>query len=434
MSDQSPDTLVPQVPSTGAPPGSDLRARVEILGTELADRLGVVIDGLPGRPSGPQRLGDALGQTIVTASRLLKAISQTDPIAVVQLLPGPNPLRKTVQAARESGAASADCDAALESIGRFEALIRDEAGDRGSLKAMLTAWLPDERREFEAQRRQSMFKGLAELEGVSCDLEVDALLVRPSGDGPDSAKDGAPLDIVNLKCLLGIDRIRPDAVVKLGTRRLGDDSADARPRLPLNLDGEPALDGLNTARLDSFCTARPAPFLVREFGDSVQYTLGPTGFGRGSKVDLVMGELNRNEITQRPPNAEAPPYFFAIPEMATRKIVFDLILHRDVYAGAAPELITYETAGMGPARPGDPAREVDRRSCPEPLQSLGEGTRRLRILEFARYGALLEHTFSTLGWDATAFRAYRVSIAYPLVGRQLTLAFTRESGADVTSA
>jgi len=422
MADSQPHDALPNGPSQAAEPGSDLRQRVEALGLALAERLGTVLDGLPGRPRGPQRLGDTLGQTIVTASRLLKAISQSDPIAVVQLLPGPNPLRKTVQSARGVGAGDAVCDQALESIAIFESLIRDEAGDRGALKAMLTAWLPEERREFEAQRRQSVFKALAELDGVSCDLIVDTLVVHPSSAGDRH-------DLLNVKCMLGIDRIRPDAAVNLASRRVSPRGTEERPRVPLNLDGEPALDGLHHSRLDTFCNAPPAPFLVGTFGQEVQYTLGPTGFGRGSTVDLVLAEWNRDEIEDREPSFEHAPYFFVHPEMPTRKLVFDVLVHKDVYGGAAPELLSYETSSLGPARPNDPERVPDLRPSAEPMQSLGAGTRRLRILEFARYGSLLEHAFGKLGWDAGDLRAFRVAVPYPLVGRQLTLAFTRPSDA-----
>ena len=405
-----------EIAPASATPGSELRQTVEALGATLADRLGMVLDGLPGRATGPQRLGEVLGMTTVTASRLLKALSQDDPIAVVQLIPGPNPLRKIVAAAREVGAPAAACEDALSSVDAFDRLIREEAGDRGVLKAMLSAWLPDERREFEAQRRQTIFKALTELEGVSCDLEVDTLILHPSATS-------GKLDIVNVKCLLGIDRIRPDAVVKLGTRRVVRSDEEERPRLPLTLNGEPALDGLNTVRLDDFCKAPPAPFAVLESGDTIQYSLGPTGFGRESKVDLVMAEVNRAELQDDRDEGGPSPFFFAIPEMPSRRLVFDVCLHRDVYAGFSPELSTFDTAGRGPANPGDLSRATDRRPCPEALQVLGAGTRRLRLLEFVRYGALLDHAFATLGWDAAEFRTYRVNIPYPLVGSQVCLLF-----------
>ena len=418
------------VDSSGAPPanhgsaGSGLRRRVEALGAALADSISAVLGSLPRRAVGPQALANRLGITTVTASRLLKAIAQAEPVATLQLLPGPNPLGQLIRAARDAGAEGARCDTALEQIAAFDDLIRNEAGDRGSLKAMLSAWLPEERREFEAQRRQSIFKALFELGGVSSELELDGLVVAP-------AADPGRVDLVNYKALLGVDRIRPDAVIKLGTRRLvsvaetGPDGVTERPRVPLNLDGEPALDGLHTVRLDEFCAATPAPLVAREFGPSVQYSIGPTGFGPASRVDLVIAELNRGELAHRSPGSDRPPYFFAIPEMPTRKLVFDLLVHRDVYPGCSPEVVGYDTAGMGPAVAGDPARELDLRHISEPLQVLGESTRRLRLVECPQYLDLLAHVFEKLSWRADEFRAYRLAISYPLVGTQLTLAFQR---------
>ena len=41
--------------------GSDVRAKVESLGTALAARLSALLASLPRRSVGPQRLGEALG-------------------------------------------------------------------------------------------------------------------------------------------------------------------------------------------------------------------------------------------------------------------------------------------------------------------------------------------------------------------------------------
>jgi len=229
---------------------------------------------------------------------------------------------------------------------------------------------------------------------------------------------------VNAKCLLGIDRIRPDAKVKLGTRHLGDQSdGKERERLPLNLDGEPAIDGLHTVRLDGFCDAPPAPFLAHNFGSNVLYELGPTGFGKQSKVDLVIAEWNKAELDGRATAEGRTAHFFVIPEMATRKVVFDLFVHKDVYADATPELMSYETNAMGPARAGDPAREIDKRPAPEDLQVLSSAGHGARLLEFPQYGSLLRHITDRLGWDINSFRLFRVAVTYPLVGRQITIAF-----------
>ncbi|QDV04676.1 hypothetical protein Poly30_01690 [Planctomycetes bacterium Poly30] len=417
----------PGIPGQGEQePGTELRARVERLGTGLAESLAALVANVPGRPSGPQALGRALGMTTVTASRLLKALSQPDPIAVLQLLPGPNPLRKMVESAAEVGTPGEYCEAAEIQVTAFDHLIRDEAGDRGSLRAMLSAWLPEERREFEGQRRQTIFKALNELEGVACEFELASMLLFPG-------KKKENLDIVSVKCLLGIDRIRPDAPVKLETRRLADiDLAPGEnsPRVPLNLDGEPALDGLHTVRLDDFCNAPPAPLVARQFGNQVEYSLGPTGFGRGSKVDLVIAEVNRSEPVHRKPSTVRPPYFFMLPEMPTRRAVFDLFVHRDVFEGSTPSVLSYNTSSLGPSAACDPARHLDQRDCPEPMQHLGTGIHRVRMLEFPRYTMLLEHVGEKLGWNLDEFSVYRIAMSYPLVGRQLTLAFLNGAAAD----
>ncbi|MCP3917016.1 MAG: hypothetical protein GY711_15830 [bacterium] len=399
-------------------PGSDLRHRVEALGTGLAESLSQVLAHLPRRAVGPQIVANMLGITTVTASRLLKALGQSDPVATLQLVPGPNPLKRIVEAAREAGVDEQHCQPAWAAIESFDSLIRNEAGDRGALKAMLSAWLPQERREFEAQRRQSIFKAMAELDGVSSELELNAIILH-------AGSNAEKLDIANIKCLLGVDRIRPDAVVQLGTRRVANPAAaeSDRPRGPVNLDGESALEGMHTVRLDEFCKAPPAPLEANDFGPYVRYSLGPTGFGPASKVDLVIAEVNRNELNSRRPSKEQPPYFFTIPEMASRKAVFDLLVHRDVYAGRGPTLLAYDTSGRGPAAAADPERKLDQRHVAETVDVLGSGLQRARLLEFPRYLDLLRHSFEKLGWESDEFRAYRIAISYPLVGTQITLAF-----------
>ncbi len=405
------------------PPGSGLRTHVERLGLLLEARFNELINGLPRRIVGPQVLANTLGITTVTASRFLKAISQSNPVAIIQLLPGPNPLQRIVDASLEAGVPEPICEAAGSAVREFDELIRTVAGDRSSLKAMLTAWLPEERREFEAQRRQSIYKALCELNGVSSDSDICTLILNPSTQG-----DG--IDVVNVKSLLGIDRIRPDAAVHLGTWRMDHPSKGqaVETRVPLTLDDKPALDGIDAVRLDEFCNAPPAPLHGERIGEaSIQYSLAPTGFGPASKVDLVIAELSRNELRHSKPGAKDSPYFFSIPEMSTRKLIFDLMVHKDVYAGALPTLMAYDTNGRGPARPGESTRRLDLKDIPEEIESIGFDHRRLRLLDFPAYPQLREMVFKRLGWEAGDFRAYRVEITYPLPNIQITLAFQTEA-------
>lgn len=419
----------PPEPILGAPSadpaGAGLRQRIEALAGTLAETLGAVVAAIPGRGAGPQMLARAISITPATASRLLKALSQSDPIALVQGLPGPKPLSRILEAARERGVPRDLYDGAREAVEAFDELIRTQAGDRSALRAMLTAWLPEERREFEASRRQAVFKAMCELEGVSCDLELNAILLHP-GD-----LEGH-IDLVDVKTLIHIDRLRPDAIVKVGTRRLpsledGIGAVVGGERHPTTLDGEPALDGLHSVRLDRFCEARPAPLVARRYGDHVEYSLGPTGFGPQSRVDLVLVEVNRNELRLRDESGkERLPYFFTIPEMVSRRLVFDVVVHRDLYQDAHLELLAYDTSGRGPAQVLSPDRELDRRPIFEEIEHLGTGLQRLHLLDFPRYVELQRTIFAKLDWEPTEFRSYRVRVDYPLTSTQVSLAFLRD--------
>ncbi|MCP5021982.1 MAG: hypothetical protein GY930_09400 [bacterium] len=399
--------------------GEDLRAQAEALGAQLQDSLTALLSHLPRRILGPQALSDTLeGINVVTASRLMKAIGQKDSIATLQLLPGPKPLQRIVEAATALGLDSDATQPAATAIVHFDHFIREQAGDRSSLKAMLSAWLPEERREFENQRRQAVFKARHELDGVSSELELNTIILHPS-------QEPGKIDLVNIGCIFGIDRIRPDAVVKLGTRRLDPVASEEgkRPRLPENLDGEPATDGLHSVCLTEFCNSPPAPMKVDRHGPSMHYSLGPTGFGRASKVDLVVAEVNKGEFGSKGSGAVEEAHFFVLPGMCTRKLVFDLLLHEDVFAGRSPELLFYDTTSQGPVVAGDPKRELDRRHFSQSIETIGTDLRRARLLEFPAYGKLLENVFEKMKWRDFKFRAYRMEITYPLTGIQVSFAF-----------
>jgi hypothetical protein len=52
-----------------------------------------------------------------------------------------------------------------------------------------------------------------------------------------------------------------------------------------------------------------------------------------------------------------------------------------------------------------------------------QGLDRTPLTALPRYRDLLEHVRSSLGWDADAFRGYRVRSDYPVYGSQITVAF-----------
>ena len=137
-----------------------------------------MIESVPTR-RGPIASAATLGVDKVLASRLLKALRQQEPIAIAHQVPGPEPLRCVLRSAIASGVAESVVDEAVLAVDAFERMIRETAGDRSSLDAIISGWLPDARLEFELRRKQAAFKAMSELKGVAGDTNYACSILRP---------------------------------------------------------------------------------------------------------------------------------------------------------------------------------------------------------------------------------------------------------------
>jgi hypothetical protein len=106
-----------------------------------------------------------------------------------------------------------------------------------------------------------------------------------------------------------------------------------------------------------------------------------------------------------------------------KRLQFDVFVHADVYPGAEPELRVYDTAGAGPADVNDPARDIDLLDVAETIRPLGRGLAGLRSPDVPCGPELAACVHERMGWDAGAFRGWRVRVDYPIYGSQVCMAF-----------
>lgn len=390
-----------------------LEARVSEIGVSLAAAFRRVLGQVRGAPAGPQALATTLGLDKVLASRLLNATRSADPIAVVQHVPGPEPLRRVLRAAARRGVEAPLITEATAAVARFEELVRNEAGDRSALEAIISGWLPESRPDFELRRKQAAFRAMSQLRGASVGISLSTVLLAP-------AQDAERIDVVWVIGLLGLQRLRPGVRVKFTTRRL---DGGGSPRQPRSLAGA-VLNSLLDARLDEFCVNTPAELELVRTGEVVHYMLAGDAFGPNSSTDFVMAEVNRNEIARVAADSGRKTYVFAEVDTPSKLLVFDVVVHRDLFAGASPELIVYDTSGEGVANPNDPTRDVDRYDTVETIQLISaSGVDALRVAHFPRYVELLRRVFASTGWHDAEFRTYRARVDYPIYGSQVTAAF-----------
>lgn len=409
-----------QLDRAADPTSAGLERRILNTGQALAKHVTRLVEAVPGRPQGPVPLAKAIGVNKVLTSRLLRAAAARDPVAVLQMMPGPDPLRRLAHSAGRKGV-SKEIVADLEKAASdFDELIRSEAGDRSGFDAILAAWLPEARAEFELRRKQAAFRALSQLHGHSAETYLSAAFIHPSDDGKH-------VDIVWVIALLGLQRLRPGGRIKFATRRvpsLAQSPEGEPPRRPQTLDGEP-VDGFDGLRLDQFSSNPPVELEVNRVGDVVHYMLADNGFGPRSATDLVFAEVNRQEL----PRYVAPEvaagrkrHVFVEVNSPSKVLLFDVLVHEEL-ATSEPSLYIYDTSFEGVANVNDRARDIDRLDLVESIQPLGQGISRFRAAEVPWYTELLATICGKLGWNADRFRGHRCRIDYPIYGSQVVVAF-----------
>jgi hypothetical protein len=189
------------------------------------------------------------------------------------------------------------------------------------------------------------------------------------------------------------------------------------------LEGELS-DPLEGLRLDAYCAAPPAELRAQRVGHVAHYTLEGSGFGPLSEVDILFAEAHRAELPRcKEPDSDRRPYVYSLVTIPSRRLIFDILVHEDIYPDASPELFLYDTSNDGVADLNDRGRDVDRMSMNESIQPLGTGLERLALEQVPQYVAMLQHVHCQAGWDPEAFRAYRCRVDFPLLGSQVVFAF-----------
>ncbi|MBL9030300.1 MAG: hypothetical protein JNM80_01155 [Phycisphaerae bacterium] len=350
-----------------------------------------------------------------SASRLLKAMRSRDPIAVVHLIPGPEPLRRLLRAARDRGVSEALIVAGEKSTDEFESLVRSAAGDRVRFDGILSTLLPEARVQNERRLKQLLYRGQSQLKGYSVDVDFTAIFIHP-------APSETELEYGVVSGMLGVRRFRPNAVVRLVARRISDEHL---PWQGTTLQGKP-IDHTVVGRLDQFCTAPTAEVVVEEAGDSVSTVLAGSAYGPSHAVDLVLGHRSRLPAARYNVDGGRSLSGAGVEvDKPTKLLHLDVFVHTDVYAGADPGLVIVDTAFRGMANINDPRRVPDRVDLIERVDSLGRGLGRVRASHIACYAEMLHHVVGSCGWNPDQFRGYRCLMQHPVYGTQVTMGFVR---------
>lgn len=384
------------------PPTTTHETQILSLGNELVRTLSSVLDRIPGRPQRPQELARTLGINKDLSSRVMGALRKREALAAVHQLPGPVPLRQLVRAATKAGIDDQVANQARKAIDQFDNYVREEFGARSNLQGLLSTRVLDAREQLHSTSRQAVFRGISGIRGSEVDALMVTFLMYPSATNPERC------DTSVLNAYFGIRRSRPNAQFAFTSLRVSRDEESE--------DEESHL-------LEEFCSPTPLPLESTRDGQLMRHRLNCQEFGKRHVTDLVTCEHYRSNHPQEP-GSQVPRWFYATIDHPARLLLFEVLIHKDLWQGIEPELTVHDTAVRGEVVPQDPARQSDRLELLEGIESFASPASAPRCTGVPRYAEMIQHVAAVQGWSSDDFRSHRVQCQYPLYGSQYSMLFS----------
>ena len=291
----------------------------------------------------------------------------------------------------------------------FEQLVEAHAGDRDTLDAILSAYVPDSRERAEHQAKEEVFRATRVVLGHVVEASVDARLLHPSDT------EGR-IDGVGLQAYIGLRRLHPEAHITTGITAL------RTGQRILTIDGREVHDP-NDPVLADFCSTPTPRFVGEERHGSRRYYVPVSDLGLRGAVDVVRGDYLPAVAPRFATRPGAKMSVFHLTETPARRMTFDLFLHKGIPSCGAPRLAIYNAKAAGPIAFEDAERDGDRLRLHERVTAIPGGLRHAQLPHIPRYVEMLEFACQKRGWNPSEFRGFRLDVDYPVFGAQYCLGF-----------
>lgn len=356
----------------------------------LQEELRAVIARVPGAET-PTDLRNALGLSYSLSWKIARAATAETPLEAGPFMPTPSAIRTLAAAAERHDAMPPDSRLA-EASEAFRGLVAERAGDRPTFDTMVSAMTGSDADRLNAELKRSAFRINCQVMGKLVGTTLSSVLVGPGA--------GGRFDRVSFRYVLGFQRLRPGASLRLATAR-EDWSNDGGERPIEAING--GTDGHGVGLLRAFCTEDLPPMRVatRDGKHIVSFTTPDLGTAAG--IDIALGYISRGE-----PRTMTPKTLNVITSTPARVQIQDMFIHRSVYDGNRVELDVF-------AKPHVPDSDSDPLPIPERAARIGRGRWTTRCPEIPRYGELTDYVFGRMGWDIEDFNLYRCRIEHPVL-------------------
>lgn len=354
----------------------------------------------------PQSVSRLLGLDKNLTWKICRLVSDENPIAAVQFMPGKAGLKILVNALSKAGAPPDQLHAIQKTTDEFERIIDLHAGDREKLGVMLGNVTNEGQRERAEAHRKLAFRGNSATWGVQAGVQICTSVIAP---GTDKTK----VDLAWLSGLVDFWRLRRDAVWAMAAARKTADDGTLLPVGEINAI-DPQHDKPNSVPLMSAFCSQPIPDMRIELGRDglTRYELTEGPVGSTATTTCVIGLYGRNFVPRyRAPNDTLGEHFGRL-YTPVETLIHDLFVHQELTYAMNPQIFLYSQMPGGPVFP-TAHRDEGMLNVHEPIINLGSGPPDIVTPEFPPYPKMVRAVFDRLGWRAEDFRGFRFRLRYP---------------------
>lgn len=349
-------------------------------------------------------------------SRLNRALETENPLASLYRMPGPEGLFQILQAASKEGAsAKAVADAELR-VRSYADFLTSEQINGDALRAILAGFLPEAHDDLVRSNYRADFRARSNIAGFYADTAVMTLFLYPGNDPRlcSAAVVGG---------YQGWRQLRADRMFAVTGYAIDDDHGTGDEK-HTNLDGTPLAKLGEAPLLPEFCSTPLPRFNKVKIPHGYSFYLVNNDVGMRSACDIVFGEIFHNAEPRYRTDDKARTMQSLTFSTPARHLVFDIMVHEDIWPNAEPTLDFFNTTPSGQVdeRTYD-ARLNDRIEIGAALRFLRPGLRGVETSHVPRYRDILNKVLDRIQVSAQSFRGYRCELDYPLYASQAVIMF-----------
>ena len=376
---------------------------------ELRRQLDRVISLLPTKVSRASELQHALGTDKALAWRVFNAVECSDAFAAARYLPRSAGIRSFLLAARKSGVETAALEGVSTAMEALDRVVKSHAGDRKRFDMLLASHSVEGKREADLAHRRTAFEGNTYIWGASADVQLRSAFLAPS------AEEGFA-DMANLRGLLNLEFLRPAMSWPVGiTWPRQDDLRTTRDASILPLFD---MDDASEEEASLFFSD-PSLRVESRSSDKggLQYMVSTEQVGATGAISCVTGDVVRPVGALTAEEGSEHAGAMATVSCPVRLLILDVLVHRSLFPGAAPEVVVRSdfSPGQGLQNQQLPISEA-------PI-FMGPADGVIRTSEVPRYDEMRTFVFERLGWDPAAFDVHRLRVEYPILSTAMALSF-----------